>query len=177
MKTSISQAKFFTFFIAFSFFLSGNVCNVAVAKTHAVKFDRNELKDPTAKFLVKTTKAIQAAQKQLNLSKNFTGDFARSLAHQRHAIQLFNSGLFQRAAYHSRMARQYAIASLKANKAATFAGFETSKEESVLFNNSSALLKDAELQNELVKQMKGKAFSDQAVLAENISDIAETRIK
>lgn len=177
MRTIFSFSRIFTFIIACSLIAVANTGNVLAATKYAVKFDKNELKDPTAKFLIKTSKAIQSAYTQLQTGKTFSGDFSKAVAHQRYALELFKSGLFQRAAFHSKMARQFALKSMQANKGTNLAAFELSQDEKSLLNNPSALLKDAELVNELTKKMAGKNFSDQEFINGNITDIAESRIK
>jgi hypothetical protein len=176
MRTSISLTRIFTFLFTCTILLVSFSDNAFAAKNYAVKFDKSELKAPTAKFLIKTSKAIQAAYTQLQSSKIFTGDLARAVAHQRHALELFKAGLFQRAAYHSKMARQFAVRSLQANKASA-TNFDVAQDEKSLFTNGSTLLNDSELENELKKKMAGKAFSDQEFINGNITDIAESRIK
>jgi len=176
MRTNFSFSRMFTFLLTCTIFLSSLSENAIAATKVVVKFDKNELKEPAAKFLIKTSKAIQAAYTQLQTGKNFTGDFAKAVAHQRQALELFKSGLFQRAAYHSRLARQFAVNSLQANKG-NAANFTVAQDEKTLFTNNSALLKDTELENELKKKMAGKAFSDQEFINGNITDIAESRIK
>lgn len=177
MRTIFSFTRIFTFVLACTLFSVSVTGNAFASNKYAAKFDKNELKDPTAKFLVKTSKAIQSAYTQLQTGKNFTGDFSKAVAHQRYALELFRAGLFQRAAFHSKVARQFAMRSMQANKGSNLSAFEVAQDEKSLFGNPSTLLKDSELENELSKKMAGKKFSDQEFINGNITDIAESRIK
>lgn len=176
MRTNFSLTRIFTFILSCTIILTSTSGSAFSAEKYVVRFDKKEMKEPAAKFLIKTSKAVQAAYKQLQSGKNFTGDLARAVAHQRFALELYNSGLFQRAAFHSRLARQFAVRSLQANKG-NAANFDLAQDEKALFANNSPMFKDAALENELTKKMAGKAFSDQEFINGNITDIAESRIK
>ena len=68
------------------------------------------------KEITKTKLVIIRAHKAVNHGKNFTGDLALSIRHQRFAITLFNSGEFERSLYQTIRARRLAFAAIRANK-------------------------------------------------------------
>ncbi|GAB4292105.1 MAG: hypothetical protein Kow0068_17370 [Marinilabiliales bacterium] len=63
----------------------------------------------------RTAKVIHEAHKALQQGKNYTGDLAAAVKHQKYAIQLHKEGKYKLAAEHSLYARKRAVKVLKAN--------------------------------------------------------------
>ena len=145
--------------------------------TELASFEVADSKLPAQKFILKTTSAIQAAATQFKTNKVATGDLANAYAHQRYAVSLFNSGLHVRAVYHSRLARQFAIKSLKANKASNAQSFSVDSSESGIFNVKSGMVSEGELMNDLKKQNGENTLSDIQVSSMSFSDISADSIR
>jgi hypothetical protein len=64
----------------------------------------------------KTKLVIIRAHRAVSHGKNYTGDLALSIRHQKFAITLFNSGEFERSLYQTIRARRLAFAAIRANK-------------------------------------------------------------
>lgn len=107
----------------------------------------------------RTAIVIRHAQTCLQTNKNYTGDFARSVAHQRFARRLFFNGNYLRAMHQSRRARQLAILSIQANKGTEPAGAANEKEDEDIMNQSPA--SDKDLDDELEKDSPGYSQKDE----------------
>lgn len=113
------------------------------------------------KVLHRTTFVLAHAQKELRISRNFTGDFSKAVAHQKLARRLYTKGLYQRSIYHSRFARQLAFRVIKDNKGVE--AYRFNKEEEELFKNAP---KDEELTEELMKDNSDLKLKDEELLDE-----------
>ncbi len=107
----------------------------------------------------RTAIVIRHAHNLVKENKNYTGDLARSVAHQRYARKLFFEGKYLRAMHQSRRARQFAILSIKANKGTEPAGSANEKEDDDLMNAEPVA--DAELDKELDEKMPGYSTKDE----------------
>lgn len=122
----------------------------------------------------RTAIVIQHAQKKVKENKVYTGNLARSVAHQRYARKLYLQGRYLRAMHHSRRARQLAILAIKANKGTETADMTYNKEDEEIMNSEP--VSDKELDDELDKEMPNQPTKDEdfvdAVLTEiDISDL------
>lgn len=111
------------------------------------------------RVLRRTAIVIRHAQTCVRDNKNYTGDLAKSVAHQRFARKLYFEGKYLRAMHQSRRARQLAILSIKANKGTEPAGAANEKEDEEIMNSETVT--DAELDTELDTYMPGYSTKDE----------------
>ena len=121
-------------------------------------------------YLNRTVLIIHEAKDQLNIGKNYTGEFARAVAHQKLARNLFQSGQFQKAIFHSHRARILAFATIKNNKGNLKEDFESTKEEEALQMNTP---KEEELDRDLKKSEPNITFDDRAAARAEVKEIDE----
>lgn len=124
-------------------------------------FAQPALRGKANRVLRRTNVVILAAHKSVKQGKVYTGDLARSIAHQKFARTLFHRGEFRRAIHHSRRARTLALIAIKANKGPSVAEEKLTPEEEELMKNSPS---DDELEKELLKEMPGEKMKDQDVI-------------
>lgn len=91
----------------------------------------------------KTAKVIHDAHKAVQQGKNYTGDLAASVKHQKYALKLYKEGKYKLAAEHSLYARKRAVMSIKANNADVNPIYEKSPK------NADKLTPDSELETEV----------------------------
>lgn len=96
----------------------------------------------------RTAGVINIAYIKVKENKNYTGDLARAVAHQRFARKLYRRGMYLRAIHHSRVGRIYAIKAIKANKGADSNDYSFTAEEEELMKNPPS---DQALMDELTK--------------------------
>ena len=111
------------------------------------------------RVLRRTAIVIRHAQTCLQKNKNYTGDLARSVAHQRFARKLYFQGKYMRAMHQSRRARHLAVLSIKANKGTEPANAANEKEDDDIMNSES--VSDTDLDTELEKESPGYSQKDE----------------
>ncbi|CAN5145639.1 hypothetical protein BH09BAC5_BH09BAC5_08320 [soil metagenome] len=121
------------------------------------------------RVLRRTAFVINHAQKQVRENKNYTGDLARAVAHQRFARKLYLQGKFLRAMHQSRRARSFAILAIKANKGTESADMKLDPEDDAVMNDSP--VSDADLDKELETASPGYSQKDEDFINAAISDI------
>lgn len=117
----------------------------------------------------RTAYVILAAQKKVKENKNYTGDLARAIAHQRYARKLYFQGKFLRAMHQSRRARYFAILAIQANKGTETADMKNNPEDETVMNDSP--VSDADLDKELETASPGYSQKDQDFVDAALSDI------
>lgn len=117
----------------------------------------------------RTAIVIRHAQTCVRENKNYTGDLARSIAHQRYARKLYFDGKYLRAMHQSRRARQLAVLSIKANKGTEPANAANEKEDDDIMNSET--VSDAELDTELNNNMPGYSTKDEDFVNAALSEI------
>ncbi len=117
----------------------------------------------------RTAYVILHAQKKVKENKNYTGDLARAVAHQRYARKLYFQGKFLRAMHQSRRARHFAILAIQANKGTETADMKLDPEDEAVMNDTPA--NDAELDKELETASPGYSQKDQDFVDAAISDL------
>ena len=117
----------------------------------------------------RTAYVILHAQKKVKENKNYTGDFARAIAHQRYARKLYFQGKFLRAMQQSRRARHFAILAIQANKGTETADMKLDPEDEAVMNDSPT--NDAELDKELETASPGYSQKDQDFVDAALSDL------
>ena len=117
----------------------------------------------------RTAYVIVAAQKKVKENKNYTGDLARAIAHQRYARKLYFQGKFLRAMHQSRRARYFAILAIQANKGIETADMKLDPEDEGVMNDTPA--NDAELDKELETASPGYSQKDQDFVDAALGDI------
>lgn len=117
----------------------------------------------------RTAIVIHHAHKQVKENKNYTGDLARAIAHQRYARKLYFDGKYLRAMHQSRRARQLAILSIKANKGTEPAGSANEKEDEDIMNSEQ--VSDADLDKELDEKMPGYSTKDEDFVNAALTEI------
>jgi len=119
------------------------------------------LKMKAHRVIKRTAIVILAAHKKVKEGKVYTGDLARSIAHQKFARKLFRKGMYVRAIHHSRRARLLSVLAIKANKGSEIAEAQSTAEEEELMKNSPT---DDELEKELLKEMPEAKLKDEDVI-------------
>ena len=119
-------------------------------------------KEQAKRVLRRTAAVILVAHKKVKEGKVYTGNLARSIAHQKFARKLYREGKFFRAIHHSRRARMLAIAAIKANKGAESADMRYSKEDETAMKGGPS---DDELDKELLKEMPAESQKDEDVIS------------
>jgi hypothetical protein len=117
----------------------------------------------------RTAFVILHAQKKVKENKNYTGDLARAVAHQRYARKLYFQGKFLRAMHQSRRARHFAILAIQANKGTETADMKLDPEDDAVMNDSPA--SDAELDKELETADPGYSQKDQDFVDAALGDL------
>ncbi|MCB0430898.1 MAG: hypothetical protein H6585_04820 [Flavobacteriales bacterium] len=128
------------------------------------------------KFLRRTNVAILYARQQVKENRNFTGDLAKGIAHQKLARRLLMQNKPLRAIHHSRRARLLAIRAIRANKGTVRPEFEVNGEEEGMMGNMPS---DEDLDKALKRDMPGESLSDEEVIKRdpdiNVEDDAPGR--
>ncbi|CAN5916132.1 hypothetical protein BH11BAC7_BH11BAC7_10560 [soil metagenome] len=117
----------------------------------------------------RTAYVILHAQKKVKENKNYTGDLARAVAHQRYARKLYFQGKFLRAMHQSRRARYFAILAIQANKGSETADMKLDPEDEAVMNDSPAT--DTELDKELETATPGYSQKDQDFVDAALNDL------
>lgn len=126
--------------------------NHPVAAHHADKLHAKRV-------IRRTAIVIRHAQTCVRSNKNYTGDLARSVAHQRFARKLYFEGKYLRAMHQSRRARQLAILAIQANKGTEPADAANEKEDEEIMNSEKVT--DVDLDKELDTGMPGYSTKDE----------------
>lgn len=131
-----------------------------------------EVKKAQARHIIrKTAVVILVAHKKVKEGKVYTGNLARAIAHQKHAIHLYRAGKFYRSIHHSRRARFLALLAIKANKGSEKAEWKHSAEDEKLLQGGPS---DNELDAALAKERSAEPTKDEDVInAEPAVDLAE----
>lgn len=124
-------------------------------KTAVRKADKMRAK----RVIRRTAIVIRHAQNLVRENKNYTGDLARAIAHQRYARKLYFEGKYLRAMHQSRRARQLAVLSIQANKGTEPAGAANEKEDEDIMNQEK--VSDADLDTELEQNSPGYSTKDE----------------
>ena len=127
--------------------LGGNPAGVPKVEKHQAR-----------KVLHRTAIVVFHAHKLVKQNKNYTGDLARAIAHQRFAKKLYMRGKYHRAIHQSRLARLYALKAIKANKGTEIEECKMTPEEQELMKDAPA---EADLISEMAKDNPGAKFKDE----------------
>lgn len=119
-------------------------------------------------YILKTNQVIAHAKKSLIKGGVYTGAYARSLAHQRTAIRLFQKHQTRRALYHSKMARDLAKRVIMVNKQEFFKEWEETPEEK---NELKGMPNLSDLENDIHQELGNIEFDDKKALEEDLSDL------
>ncbi len=145
--------------------------NPSLPKEPIALAGQNVKKEQAKRVIRRTAVVIHVAHKKVKEGKVYTGNLARSIAHQRFAIKLFREGKFFRAIHHSRRARALALLAIKANKGAETGDMKLTKEEEGLMKGGPS---DADLDKALAAEMPGASEKDEdAVAKEPDADLKE----
>lgn len=112
-------------------------------------------------FLRRTSVVILHAHKVVKEGKVYTGDLAKSIAHQKMARRLFLQHKWLRAMHQSRLARLLAVKAIRANKGTVRAEWEITGDENEMMGK---IPPDAELEAEMKKELPGESLRDEDVL-------------
>ena len=121
---------------------------ILVASFHAIggPVDRMQANN----ILIRTNRVIGHAHMSVKKGGNYTGDLAKAVRHERTAKAYFKQGEFEKAIYHSRLARIQASDAIKANKIKLPMDASFSPAELQLFSDlptNEALEQEAAYQN------------------------------
>ena len=118
------------------------------------------------KVLKRTHFVIVKARMAVAKNKNYTGDLAKAVAHQRQAKKMFAMKNPHRAILHSRQARMYAFKSLEANKATA------DVDQSYHFNKEETALAGVEDKSlNLEKELEQTTFDDKMVTDKEMTEM------
>lgn len=115
----------------------------------------------------KTAVVLIYAHKQVKENKNYTGNLARAVRHQRYARFLFHQGKYARAMHHARRARQLGFLAINANKGAVQKDWQPGKDENG--DGKTADADDKTLEKELPKDSEG--LTDEQLILQELTDI------
>src|SRR5436190_11508038 len=113
------------------------------------------------KVIRRTAIVLHAAHKQLKINKQFTGNFAKAIAHQRFARRQYMRGNFRSAIHHSRRARMLARMVIQDNKGMPPKEAEFTGDENAGGKDNPT---DTELDAELIKDNPNLKFSDEELM-------------
>ena len=118
------------------------------------------------KVLKRTHFVIVKAKMAVAKNKNYSGDLAKAVAHQKQAKKLFAMKNSHRAILHSRQARMYAFKSLEANKASgdVDQSYQFNKEENTLAGPEDKSLN-------LEKDLEQTTFDDKMVTDKEMTEM------
>ncbi|MGE0560510.1 MAG: hypothetical protein AB7O47_01720 [Flavobacteriales bacterium] len=118
------------------------------------------------KVLKRTHYVIVKAKIAVAKNKNYTGDLAKAVAHQKQAKKMFAMKNPHRAILHSKQARMYAFKSLQANKAGTDVdqSYQFNKEENALAGPEDKSLN-------LEKELEQSTFDDKMVTDKEMTEM------
>lgn len=122
----------------------------------------------------KTGVVIHKAQHIVKKHGAYTGNLAKSIAHQRYAKKLFLRGNFLRSIHQSLHARKLALLAIKANRQPVLTEWEFDKDEQTYSRTSPS---DELLQSEMKKEMPGASEKDEEYLEDLLKDIDESDLK
>jgi hypothetical protein len=143
--------------------------NAQRTRTPRQKAARKADKIHARRVIRRTAYVIVTAQKKVKENKNYTGDLARAVAHQRYARKLYFQGKFLRAMHQSRRARHFAILAIQANKGTETAEMKLDPEDEAVMKDSPAA--DAELDKELETADPGYSQKDEDFINAALEDI------
>jgi len=118
------------------------------------------------KVLKRTHFVILQAKQAVNKSKNYTGDLARAVAHQKQAKKMFVMKNPHKAVLHSKRARMYAFKALRFNKAIDDVdqSYQFNKEE-----NANITAEDDAIN--LDKELQQTTFDDKAISDKEMTEL------
>lgn len=87
-------------------------------------------KNRAEKVIKRNFPVLMHARKTVRKGKNYTGDFAKAVAHQRYARKMYNRNRYMLAIHHGRRARVLAFKSIEANNGKPKKGWEFTSDES-----------------------------------------------
>jgi len=141
--------------------------NVTTSLTESPQVKKHQAK----RIIRKTAVVILIAHKKVKEGKVYTGNLARAVSHQKFAIHLYRTGKIFRAIHHSRRARMFALAAIKANKGSETADINYSKEEDALFKDGPH---DEELDKDLAVARPSENTKDEEIIgAEPAVDLSD----
>ena len=118
------------------------------------------------RFINRTNKIIRHAGRVVKRHKNFTGDLAKSIEHQKYAKKLYLSGEYKRSIFHSQRARNLARIAIKVNKGKMDNSMDLLNDE---VNLIAGIPSDDVLDKEAnIGKMKGNELKDQDI--EDVTD-------
>lgn len=177
MKNYIKSIAVSTLTLMFVFAGTVNAQNRGV-KAHPVKGHPQSFNKPEGnkqqhqsmvhaqKVLKRTHFVIVKAKMAVAKNKNYTGDLAKAVAHQKQAKKMFAMKNPHHAILHSRQARMYAFKSLEANKATA------DVDQSYHFNKEETALAGVEDKSlNLEKELEQTTFDDKMVTDKEMTEM------
>lgn len=156
----MKAAKYLLVLLMILGFSAANTLNAQRGPRHPKRPAVRHAEKMHAKRVIRRTAiVIRHAQTCVQQNKNYTGDLARSIAHQRYARKLYFRGNYMRAMHQSRRARQLAILSIKANKGTEPADAKNEQEDEDIMNQEKVA--DADLDAEVEKDAPGYSQKDE----------------
>jgi hypothetical protein len=127
-------------------------------------------------FITRTARVVLDVQVQVAKGNVLQGDFSAAVNHTRHAIELYQSGSYRRAAMHAELARRLALKASKANQGKIDASLSSlnEQEKSIM---QGPRQEDAELITEVAKLLKSKpAVSEAGLVKSELIDLKQANL-
>jgi hypothetical protein len=164
------------FALTFSFLFVSASVSKAQSNSPSMSASLEKQKSEARLFVSRTAQAVLEAQPHVLKGGVSQGDFATAVHHIRHAIELYKSANYRRAAMHADLARKSAVRSCNANKGSISSNLTSlnEQEKSILHG---PVLKDEELRTEVSKLLKLKpTISDAALLKSDLNDLKPAQL-
>ena len=145
-----------------------NVVHQKKAKIVTNKKVNNDFQNKTLKVLKRTNYVILDARKAVLKNKVYTGGLSKAIHHQKLAKKLMHQNNNIKAMQHSRIAREYAFKSLKANKGRIDNDYKFTKEEYALMGANDS---NDELGKELKENTLGIVLKDENITDKDMTDL------
>ncbi len=122
----------------------------------------------TMKVIKRTNHVIINAHKAVKKQKVYTGNLSKAVHHQRYAKKMLKKHKTHRAMQHSRLARRYALITIRHNKGTINKEYNFSAEENKAIGEAIA---DAELEKELKDSNPNIKFDDSAISDKEMTEL------
>ena len=135
-----------------------------VAKHHV----KNAYHTKAINVLKRTNHVIVYARRSVVKNKVYSGDLSKAIYHQKLAKKLMNLKKTNKAMQHSRIAREYAFKSIRANKERVDGTYNFTEEEYEVMGKN---ISNEELERELKESNPSVIFKDEKISDEDMTDL------
>ncbi len=144
------------------------VCCLLLFAHFAAAYPKDDNEFRAKRMIKKTANVIVIAHRHVNEHRNYTGDLARAIQHQKVAVHLYHQGEYIRAMHQTKFARRLAVAAIRANSGSEpeEARFDA-EEESITAQGPS----EEEMRREAAATVPSEPVKDEAVLRLDVNKI------